>query len=69
MKKEQIFADFSKEWTLYRNSYHKKEEGRPYTFAQVSVQKIRETDTKGVDSQKVRVSNSPNVFTNTIKKS
>jgi hypothetical protein len=28
----------------------KNEEGRPYSFAQVSVQKIREIGTKGVQS-------------------
>ncbi len=38
------------------HSYYEKEEGRQYSFAQVSVQKIREMDTKEVDSQKVRLS-------------
>ncbi len=45
------------ESTLYGHSDYEKEEGRPYSFAQVSVQKIREMDIKKrVDSQKVNVS-------------
>ncbi len=62
---------FQKELTLSGNSYYKKEEGGPYSFAQMSVQKIREMDTKGVDSQKVSVPahNPPKLcFFNTVKK-
>ncbi len=36
------------------NSYNQKEEGRPHYSEQVSVQKIREINTKGVDSQKFK---------------
>jgi hypothetical protein len=59
MKKELVFCGFiifQKESTLYGNSYYVKEEDRPYSFAQVSAQKIRETDTIEVDLQKVSVS-------------
>jgi hypothetical protein len=56
MKKGRVSADLKKELILYINSYYEKEKGKPDSFAQVSVQKIREIDTKGVDSQKVSVS-------------
>jgi hypothetical protein len=55
-EKGQVSADFQKESTLYGNSYYEKEDGRPLPFAKVSVQKIREMDTKRVDFQKVSVS-------------
>ncbi len=46
---------FQKESTPSGNSYSAKEEGRPNSFAQVSVQNIQEMDTKGIDSQEVSV--------------
>ncbi len=55
MKKEGFMQIFQKKSTLYGYSNYEKEEGRPYSFAQVSVQKIREMDTKGVTSHKVSV--------------
>jgi hypothetical protein len=48
MKRDGFPQIFQKESTLYGNSY--------YSFAQESVQKIREMDTKVVDSQQVSVS-------------
>ncbi len=41
---------FQKESTLYGDNYYEKEEVRPYSYAQVNVQKIREMDRKEVDS-------------------
>ena len=67
-KKRQISADFYKRTTLYGNTFYKKDKSRPCSFAQVSVQQIREMDIIGVDLQKFSVSTlNPPVFMNTVR--
>ena len=65
MKKRPTSADFSKRVKRFVEIVTTEQNrwGRPYSFAHVSVQKIREMNTKGVDSQKVSVSApKPNCF-------
>jgi hypothetical protein len=50
MKRDGFTWIFQKEFALYGNSYYEKEEGIPYTFAQVCVQKIQDMDTEVIDS-------------------
>jgi hypothetical protein len=47
MKKGRVSADFSKRVNSIWKKFEK-EEGRPYSFAKVSEQKIREKDTNCV---------------------
>jgi hypothetical protein len=50
-------------------NYYEKGDNRPYPFAKVSVRKIHEMDTKGVDSVYLPPQSSKAVFMNTVKKS
>jgi hypothetical protein len=54
--KGRISASFSTRVDSLWKRYYEKEESKPYSFAQVSVHKIREMLTKGVSSQNDSVS-------------
>ncbi len=53
MKRDGFPWIFQKVLTLYGNSYYEKEEGRPYSFSHVCVQKIQDMDTEVFVSQKI----------------